>query len=114
MQPFPYQAYYYVDDVCLSTDSLYNETWTSLIETTGTSNQPIIFPNPSSGFFTINSPIPMDNYCVYNLQGQLILKMVKNVSYKHSIGLSDQAEGLYLIRIQSKYKIYNYKIVLTY
>ncbi len=45
----PYHAYYYIDDVCVTTDSLFNDTWTGLNQLEGKTDIIDIFPNPSNG-----------------------------------------------------------------
>jgi len=52
--PFNNGGYYFVDDVCISTDSLYAKSWTEISEVSSVSNM-TISPNPSSGIIRFNS-----------------------------------------------------------
>jgi hypothetical protein len=111
---FPTYAYYYIDDVCVSTDSLYNDTWTGINQTENTQNSITIFPNPSTGFFSIESPIPIDGYSLYNMHGQLICERVTNNTYSTSIDLSSHSNGIYIIRLYSNTNTSTHKIILSY
>lgn len=112
--PFPTRAYYYIDDVCVSTDSLYNETWTGINQTDNAQNSISIFPNPSKGFFTVDSPIPIEGYSIFNLKGQLIAETKKVSTLSVQIDLTTQPSGIYVLRIKSNQIISNHKIILTH
>lgn len=111
--PFPTEAYYYIDDVCVSTDSVYNQTWTGINQTDNTHNSISIFPNPSKGSFTVDSPISIDSYSLFNLNGQLIdeNKIVSSLSVQFD--LTTHPIGIYVLHIISKESINTYKIILT-
>jgi hypothetical protein len=111
--PFPTQAYYYIDDVCVTTDSLFNETWTGIHYQIKDELIIKIYPNPSNSLFSVESPIPIENYSIYNLQGQLINEAKVNTPFFFDINLSNKAKGIYLLRIESKKGISNHKIILT-
>ncbi len=112
--PFPTYVYYYIDDVCVSTDSLYNETWTGFHQINNTLNTISIFPNPSKGFFTIDSPIPIESYSLFNLNGQLITEKKIISSLSVQIDLTNQPSGIYMLHIKSNQRISNHKIILTH
>ncbi|MFM2155478.1 MAG: hypothetical protein RL516_227 [Bacteroidota bacterium] len=111
--PFPSEAFYYIDDVCLSTDSLYNETWTGINHPIKDSLVISIYPNPSKGFLNVESPIPITNYSIYNIQGQLMNKVKVNTASSFEINLSNNLNGMYFLQIQTAKGISNYKIILT-
>lgn len=56
-----------------------------------------IYPNPSTGIFTIDSELPT-SYQVFNLNGQLILSGASGISGSQ-LDLSAAAKGLYFIKI---------------
>ncbi|MBK7964033.1 MAG: T9SS type A sorting domain-containing protein [Bacteroidetes bacterium] len=113
LYPFYSNGYYYIDDVCLSTDSIYNETWTGLNNLEGTSPTISIFPNPTSGFFTIESPIPIFRYSLINMNGQLLAEHSSNFNLKFQIDLTEYPNGIYILRIQTKFNVSNLKIILA-
>ena len=73
-----------------------------------------VFPNPSTGFFSIESPIPIDGYSLYNMHGQLICERVTNNTYSTSIDLSSHSNGIYIIRLYSNTNTSTHKIILSY
>ncbi len=54
--PIGSRSAYYFDNICLSSDSLYNETWIGLIENNIFKFNIIIQPNPSNDKITITFP----------------------------------------------------------
>ena len=67
-------AYYYIDDVCVSTDSLYNESWTGIANLKGKGNLKI-FPNP-----VINDYLNIENVentkfgaTIYDATGRIVI-----------------------------------------
>jgi len=62
----------------------------------------------------VESPIPIDNYSTYNIQGQMINKVKVNREKNFEIDLTNNSKGLYLLRIQSTKSQSNYKIILTH
>jgi hypothetical protein len=56
-----------------------------------------IFPNPSSGLFTIEGEF--DEFKVYNLHGQVVVTGQNSGDNRSSLNLADQPRGLYFARI---------------
>lgn len=101
--------YYYIDDICVSTDSIYNQTWTG-IETLNNkqSNQVKIYPNPSvDGYFFSTVNINKTNATVYNVLGSIV-KQAEFIN-GNTLNLSDLENGVYIIEFnnqcQSKQKL---------
>jgi hypothetical protein len=92
-------AYYYIDDVIVSTDSL--EGVNELI--THNDEQLKIFPNPSTGIFTFNLSNNNEkaNLTIYNMIGENIYNTQFNTSTTQ-IDLSNKPAGIYLYRIVSE------------
>lgn len=61
------------------------------------SNQAIIWPNPSSGLFKVNGK---GRITIHNSMGQLI--MSEEAAGNTAINLSDQADGIYVVQLQTK------------
>jgi Secretion system C-terminal sorting domain len=110
----PYHAYYYIDDVCVSTDSIFNETWTGLNQFESKSEIIDISPNPSNGYFTVDSPVPILRYRIFNMQGQLIEDLNFNATNNFELDLQDQPSGIYILNIYSKHYTSTHKIILTH
>jgi len=79
---------------------------TSLSITNNIDNKkPIIFPNPSNGIFNIDLQ-NIEYVEVANLNGEIILK-----SKESTIDLSNEANGVYLIKIKSSIGISSHKFI---
>jgi hypothetical protein len=103
--PFKFQntnwSYYYVDDVCISTDSLYSLSWADT--NTGINNfnyekEITIYPNPSSGkiFIDIKNTQEQIEIIVYDIYGSEV-KNIKIGANKNSIDFEDN--GIYFISV---------------
>jgi hypothetical protein len=104
----PYDAYYYLDDVCLTTDSIYNEMWTG-VEEINNKDQAEIFPNPTSDILNIRSADNIQDVSIINSVGQ-ILYSSQPASYYYSIAVTDIPAGIYFVRIKTEKK-YSMSIV---
>jgi len=112
---YPDYSYYYIDDVCVSTDSLYNENWTGIAKSDENINFKI-FPNPVSDYLNIknidNSEIEIK---LYDAIGKVVLKAKKkSTDNKVIINLSSITNGYYIISIQSKNKIFNSSLIINH
>ncbi|MFH2143520.1 MAG: T9SS type A sorting domain-containing protein [Bacteroidota bacterium] len=105
-------VYYYVDDICMSTDSLTcyqtNDISENLI-----SNEIIIFPNPSDNYVYIH--ITNDNHLTFtcniiNIYGKIIQQLIN----PSTVDVSDLPNGIYLFQIRSGNKILNEKITINH
>lgn len=107
-------AYYFIDDICVTTDSLYNETWVGIEELGGQnfSNVFSVFPNPASNFVTINSDLQTAyNIEVYNTVGQLLYAEQNVNSNNLQLDISQYNNGLLFIKINSQNNQLMYKLL---
>ena len=70
-----------------------------------------IFPNPSSGVFSIANVEMFNQIQINSFYGELIMKERVNQNLI-SIDLSDKKSGLYILVLQSKDQTYTTKISL--
>ncbi|NQX86398.1 MAG: T9SS type A sorting domain-containing protein, partial [Flavobacteriaceae bacterium] len=70
----------------------------------------LIYPNPSSGVFTVKTVQPDLNFEVYNILGQNILKGSFTNTTNH-INLNTQAPGMYILKVYDGDAILNVKLV---
>jgi Secretion system C-terminal sorting domain len=98
----PFQAYYYIDDICVSTDSLFNEVWTGTLENE-TINQKIeTFPNPAKDKLNISAKTKIEWIRIINLQG-IEISNFKNIDELNlQINVSDFKPGLYFVSIKTQ------------
>jgi len=71
-----------------------------------------VYPNPSSGIFTVTSQEEITTIEIYNVLGEKIYKSEMR-DKKYAIDLSGKAKGIYFVRIQSGDKISTQKILLN-
>lgn len=102
-------AYYYIDNVCLSTDSVYAYNYEFISENIGlnqfneVSSTQVVCPNPVINEFTISLPAETKRIQIHNPLGQLLINQELNKSlttYKKDI--SELPSGLYFVTIISR------------
>ncbi len=101
-----YLSYYYLDDVCLTIDSLYNETWTGLNEPIIHNTQIIIFPNPTSDILNIKGIDNINEIQILNSLGQITRKMKAHGENDIQFSLSNIPSGIYFIKIKTNDNYY--------
>jgi hypothetical protein len=89
---FATTAYYYVDDICVTTDSLYNITWTGLQNVIP--NEVQIWPNPVQDYFQFKSIHKIDEINIFDSRGRLISNKKINSS-EGRIDLGIISDGIY-------------------
>jgi hypothetical protein len=107
-------AYYYIDDICVSTDSAYsyNYIWTEINENI-LKPEISIFPNPAIDFINIKFPFLSETYSItiYDIFGREVYFNPKVINEVEHIPIKDNHSNLLFIRIASKNHIFNYKII---
>lgn len=101
-----FRAYYCIDDVCVSTDSLFSEVWTSLTE--GVIKEQIkVFPNPVKGVMKIeNIPYNTNRIDIIDLQGKIVRSLTIFNNNQLNVDLADLADGVFIIIIRRKNEYY--------
>ena len=94
-------AYYYIDDVCVTTNSS-GCTFTSLSDNIAI-DQYIVYPNPVSERFYIDiHNHGMPNILMYDITSRLVPISVKHKKALTEIDVSHLQSGLYYLRIESQ------------
>jgi len=107
----PY-AYYLVDDVCLSTDSLLCTNFSTSIYKNNLFNQFTLYPNPANNLVVIqNNTNSVFDIAIYNTIGQLIYTKQKVNSNDHKLDISQHNNGLLFVRITNLNNQFIYKIL---
>jgi OOP family OmpA-OmpF porin len=103
------EAWYYIDDVIVSTDSNYADSLESVNQLTSYKRQLKVYPNPSKGVFTLTLPSPSGEGAsivdVYNMMGEIIYEALLPQTPKgalSTIDISKQAAGIYLYRVTTR------------
>lgn len=102
-------AYYFIDEVCISTDSAFTENYTSGINNYNSESSIEIFPNPANIFFSIrnisNNPIK-----IFNPFGCEIKEQQSETKNNTIINCATWPQGLYFI----EYKNCRYKLFINH
>ncbi len=106
-------AYYYIDDVCVSTDSSYTANYIFTgIEEEHLKNNFDIYPNPVTNYFHINQPFTESyDLVIYNTLGQQLYEEKNITTGNKIINTTQFTKGLLLITIKSNTKSINYKLL---
>ncbi len=104
-------AYYYIDDVCVSTDSLFCRDFVTGLKHSVQNSQKInIYPSPTYGPFSINSEEPIHGVLtIRNSFGQMVKSEALNGKVHHS--QLDGPSGIYFLRIETENQILNHRII---
>ncbi|MBK7964750.1 MAG: T9SS type A sorting domain-containing protein [Bacteroidetes bacterium] len=96
-------AYYFIDDVCVSTDSLFNEVWTGIKSIVNQSSEVSIYPNPFHSVINIKTKeVSLSQIKMYSISGQLLYHNEFNDVKETTLDLSSQLklnEGLYIVEL---------------
>lgn len=106
-------SYYYLDNVCVSADSLTCSQPVSVNENNIDKSLFNVLPNPATDYFTISKNITEDSYnlSIYNTIGQLLFYEEKIVNNNKKINITNFNSTLLLINIKTKNQSINYKLL---
>jgi hypothetical protein len=91
-------AYYYLDDVCVSPDSLYCENWVGVNEQSENNKEEItIYPNPVYDNLQLQTSLQINNIEITDISGRLLYTTTSK-----TINCSSFAKGVYFIRVTSE------------
>jgi len=115
MGPNSLYSYYYIDGICLSTDSLFCTG--EIIKDVNALEKEIDFkisPNPCSTFFSIYSKEKITSMKLFNLLGEEILIDSNSIpaSSKREINISHYKKGIYFLQLVMDKKLYSKKIII--
>ncbi len=106
-------AYYYLDDVCVSTDSLFSLNWVGINNQGFKKSYFEFYPNPTSGKLFVNN-FPDSKDCeiiLLNCFGQRLKRIeILNGNY---IDLTELYDGIYFLEIKSKNVLITKKIIIN-
>ena len=100
-------GYYYIDDICVSIDSLYAATWTGITDNYCSGNFSIS-PNPVNENATINFDNPDNENCtlyLFNFQGQLVRTIPDILASRTEIKREDLPVGIYFLYLKTERRV---------
>ncbi len=68
-----------------------------------------VYPNPTNGLVNINEQLNVSGYTLYSVDGKVMQKESGDI---HSIDISTQAKGMYILRLHTEQGEVNSKLVL--
>jgi hypothetical protein len=72
----------------------------------------IVFPNPNTGFFTLNvEGEKIKNIYVYDLLGKVVYQKMETKEQKFDIDITGQPKGMYLVKVVSENKTKTLKVI---
>ncbi len=100
---YPYQvvpqiSYYYIDDVCVSTDSSFVNNWVGIKDENNLFLK--IYPNPFQNDITVESEYVIDKISLINSNGQNILALNPS-NNKQNIDMSNFERGIYYLKVEN-------------
>lgn len=101
-------AYYYIDEICVSTDSAFTKNYVTvgLPELNHNNENLIFYPNPAHENFTLSNS---NNHeiKIFNSYGIIIEPIIEIKNKSYNINCSHWPSGLYFVEVNSKvYKIF--------
>lgn len=94
-------AYYYIDEICVSTDSVFTENYATGLIQLSMQSELKIFPNPANEFFNVNGMFE-EEIIIVNLFGEEIFRSKGINKSIFSVDCSDWRPGIYLIKIKNR------------
>lgn len=108
-----YYGYYYLDDVCVSTDSAYTYNYITNVEETLRKNNVFVFPNPFDEFIRMmnNSDEPLVSLIIYDQYGRAVYKQAEPVNDFTKIETSYLHSGMYVLSVKYKNSVNSFKLI---
>ena len=100
-QVVPQISYYYVDDICLSSDSAYASNWTFVGDIHDDETNVFIYPNPASGVANVAAEAEVQHIRMFNSLGQLVLEKESKGKTKLQIECAHFNKGTYHLVLQT-------------
>jgi len=113
-QVVPQVAYYYLDDVCVSTDSVYSETWTGLTQEDNDSEIIKTYPNPANSIIYVKTSNFIQEIEITNSLGQIVFKSAIESKTELEMPCNNFENGLYFLRIKTTKGLYTTKFIINH
>ena len=106
-----YASYYYIDDICISEDSLFCNTQTT-INNFAKQDKISIYPNPVNKIVNVNCQNNISIIEIINLYGKKIKTITNILSNNYTLDISNLENGIYILKItNNKSNSFNKKFV---
>jgi len=109
-----FESYYFIDDICVTTDSIFNGTWTGIATKNKNGNQLSIYPNPASDIVSIETASDIEEIYLINSLGQVVYQAKSKNKKTTSVNVSGFPQGFYAIKIKTKNNFYSQPILIKH
>lgn len=109
-QAVPQASIYYIDDICLSIDSIYSQTWTTNKDVKKNITKISFFPNPASNYINIKSESAIEFVQIINSYGEVVIISEKIFDSELALPISYLKSGIYYLKVKTTTGFYNSKI----
>jgi hypothetical protein len=111
----PNANYYYIDDVCVTSDSLYNNLWTGIKKNEPNNLYQIrIFPNPTFLYLYIENAYLIEKIIIHNTLGEIVYSLNTTKESNLKIDVSTLINGPYLITFINKNTTFKSKFLVNH
>lgn len=104
------RSYYYIDDICVSNDSIYANNWLGYKQNLN-DTQFLIYPNPISDCIKIQSNKIIESIQIINGIGNILLSVDNLNNSNLNIPVNLLSEGIYNLKINTQFTTF-YKQIL--
>ncbi len=113
-QVVPQSSLYYIDDVCLSTDSIYCQNWTGIREIINDKTKILVFPNPTPNEVNIKSENKIKLIQIMNSLGELVFSNESFNNKQIKLSLNFLNPNTYYLKIITTKDFYFTKLNIIY
>ncbi|MBN8697362.1 MAG: T9SS type A sorting domain-containing protein [Bacteroidetes bacterium] len=108
------ESYYFLDDICVTTDSMFNETWTGINDLEQNNEKLNIYPNPSNDIIKISTTSYIEEIYLTNCLGQTVYQAESKNKNTTEIDISAFSQGLYILKIKTENSFYSRQILISH
>jgi hypothetical protein len=108
------ESYYFIDDICVSTDSIFNGTSTNIATTSQSESQLSIYPNPVTDIVNIETASDIEEIYLINSLGQVVYQDKSKKSKRIDVSVSIFPQGFYALKIKTKNNFYSETILIKH
>jgi hypothetical protein len=108
------RAYYCVDDICVSTDSLYAHNWVGLPSSLKPETSLRVFPNPAGDFVKWTASEPLKQVLLFDMRGTLVMTVNGQGKKEELLDVRDLNSGMYMLQFVFDNKLMHRKIIIQH
>jgi hypothetical protein len=108
------ESYYFIDDICVSTDSIFNATWTAIEEPKINYSLFSIYPNPANDILNIEFVKDINEVSIINNLGQSVYENRICGDKKFQFNISHLHSGIYLVKVSMDSEILTKQIIINH